>query len=117
MLAQPGELLCRQSAIDGLAELREFAPDRQWRLIQVAGSLAALDHNKAHLLGESCSSSCHLCTSAPAVNYYRSLNSTPLQVEQHVCCREGLLSGLALRCISRAMAHRWNADGSVMCIG
>lgn len=55
---QQGVLLCRQSAIDALAELREYAPDRQWRLIQVAGSLAALNRNKPHLLGESC---CHLC--------------------------------------------------------
>ena len=58
MLVQQGVMLCRQSAIDALAELREYAPDRQWRLIQVAGSLAALDRNKPHLLGESC---CHLC--------------------------------------------------------
>ena len=45
-------LLCRQSAIDALAELRKYAPDRQWRLIQVAGSLSDMDSNRSHLLGE-----------------------------------------------------------------
>ena len=44
--------MCRQSAIDALAELRAYAPSRQWRLIQVAGSLEDLDKNKSHLLGE-----------------------------------------------------------------
>lgn len=45
-------LLCRQSAIDALAELRKYAPNRQWRLIQVAGSLVDMDSNRSHLLGE-----------------------------------------------------------------
>ena len=48
---------CRNSAIDALAELREYAPIRQWRLIQVAGSLIDLDSNRSHLLGEHLSSS------------------------------------------------------------
>ena len=51
----PRWLLCgvhRQSAIDALAELREYAPGRQWRLIQVAGTLEDVDRNKSHLLGE-----------------------------------------------------------------
>ena len=43
---------CRQSAIDALAELRSCAPERRWRLIQVAGCLDDIDKNKAHLLGE-----------------------------------------------------------------
>ena len=42
----------RQAAIDALAELRVYAPARQWRLIQVAGSLGDVDRNRAHLLGE-----------------------------------------------------------------
>ena len=45
-------LLCRHSAVDALAELREYAPDRQWRLIEVAGSLIDMDSNRSHLLGE-----------------------------------------------------------------
>ena len=44
--------VCRQSAIDALAELQAYAPGRLWRLIQVAGSLEDLDRNKSHLLGE-----------------------------------------------------------------
>ncbi|CAL5219898.1 g1823 [Coccomyxa viridis] len=44
----------RQSAIDALAELTAHAPGRQWRLIQVAGSLEDLDRNKSHLLDLLC---------------------------------------------------------------
>ncbi|CAK0764618.1 hypothetical protein CVIRNUC_003176 [Coccomyxa viridis] len=44
----------RQSAIDALAELRKYAPNRQWRLIQVAGSLVDMDSNRSHLLDLLC---------------------------------------------------------------
>ena len=92
VLVQQVVLLCRQSAIDALAELREYAPDRQWRLILVAGSLAALDQNKPHLLGESSSSSRHLYLS-----YICPCSVLQLQPKQQMTGRAAHLLPLGLR--------------------
>lgn len=41
----------RQAALDGLQELAEYAPAREWRLIQVDSSLEEVDRHKDWLLG------------------------------------------------------------------
>ena len=41
----------RQAALDALQELADFAPAREWRLIQVDSSLEEVDGHKDWLLG------------------------------------------------------------------
>ena len=43
---------CRLSTLDAFEELRAFAPEREWRLILVAGTLEDVDRHRPHLLGE-----------------------------------------------------------------
>ena len=54
----PMKELCslrRMSSLDAFEELRAFAPEREWRLILVAGALEEVDCHRLHLLGENCS--------------------------------------------------------------
>ena len=50
---QPDSLLaCRLAALDAVQELSFFAPERQWRLIEVDASLRDVDRHRDHLLRE-----------------------------------------------------------------
>ena len=53
-----GKSADRLAALDAAQELAAFAPDREWRLIQVDSSLAQVDQHREWLLGEACC----LCT-------------------------------------------------------
>lgn len=77
--SQPGVLLAtprwlrepacfdRLSALDALEELKQFAPEREWRLILVDAALEDVDHHRAHLLGESACFCC--CCFLPSLLY------------------------------------------------
>lgn len=51
----------RQAALDALQELAQFAPGREWRLIEVDSSLQEVDGHKDWLLGMSCHASAEVC--------------------------------------------------------
>ena len=53
-----GKSADRLAALDAAQELAAFAPDREWRLIEVDSSLAQVDQHREWLLGEACC----LCT-------------------------------------------------------
>ena len=46
-----GRSVDRQAALDAVQELAQFAPAREWRLIQVDSSLEEVDRHKDWLLG------------------------------------------------------------------